>query len=247
MKHKNIVISIIIIVIISLVFGLSFYIYYNSQYRSKGFSPTIVDLDNEQVYNIDNTTRISNLFFLGSNKYPELDITSENKIIAMPDKPIPKNTVVLRQKHNKDIVENGLGTIMLGGISQQDNQYFEQSNLVYLLIYNIENYDICGFRIGMSLKEIKKAFGENIEINVDEFGVTIVSFTTTHKDCVYNIVVDVEDDIVTKIVLNINNTEIFPITEEENQQFLKDLYGEDAIIEDSYDPNSPDYPGYPPE
>ena len=68
MKHKNIVISIIIIVIVSLVFGLGFYIYYNSQYRSKGFAPTIVDLGNEQVYNIDNTTQISNLFFLGSER-----------------------------------------------------------------------------------------------------------------------------------------------------------------------------------
>lgn len=226
-KRTKIIVSIIIAICLCVASCVLLFVIKSN--KNTGFTPTITDLKSGKSYILNDKIKISSLTLLGNNKYPDSAVTDDNHIVYLPDKPIQKDTVIVRSKHNKDVVEEGLGTIEIGGITSTDNCMFEDSNFTYMLIFGIDDYNLCGINIGMSLEELQKSFGEDLKVATNDYGTTTASYSTTYNNCIYNLIAEIDDSGVYRIILNLNNAQIGQVSDEEFEKFLKDMYGEDAV------------------
>lgn len=206
----------------------------NNNKDKKIFYPEIINTKTSEKFLITPKTLVKDVKILGDNKYPAIAFGDGVDIYPLPDEPIPKNKIILRDKYDTS-QNNGsdVGSLMIGGITKKDNVMFEESNLVYLMFVDLKDYRIFGLDYGISQKEVFNKFKEpkniqNYQINEDTF-LTGLEYSFFYDNAEYLLTLDFNNDKLYRIAVNIGNNVIHTTSDEEMKEYLEKKYGKDNV------------------
>lgn len=190
----------------------------------KSFDLTIKELSSNEVVNITKNTTTKDLTLFGSNLYPEVVFDDNNNITEVPESInsiIEKDKVVLRDRYNGTNLNSLNGSVYIGGITHQDNITFQDARLVYISLVDIVDYEICGLSVGMNFNEIQKSYGMPMTYSFNEESlISTADYKFEDNDCINYLTLDFKDNVLYRITLNIDDHQIYYITDEEFNEYL---------------------------
>lgn len=187
------------------------------------FRPEIIDLDTKNTFLITKNTKVKDVSIFGDNKYPELEPGDGLTFNALPETKLAKDEIVMR---NKYLIESNAfkSAMTIGGISLEDDSYFADARIIYLLLCDFDSYQIMGLTCGMSIDDVINVLGEP----QNKFS-NFCEYYFDFEDESYGLVLDFEEGKLYRAQLSIGNYDDGSMSDEEFEEMLKEEFGAENV------------------